>query len=974
MRAFLFGTLFAAIFAAMTVFLENHHNIVMTSTQIAIFPYLLLIILVVLLNPLCRLVRIARAFSAVEVMVIFMMGMVSAGISTFGLTSQIVPIAGSLFNEDWNNKQSEWNYYVVPYLNERYFVSEPGIQAEAVQYRQALKTLLDKKTAYEAARLVAEHARMVAALESESAKISRKEAAKSEKNKAALVLARQLYDDSFQKWQDLRRQQPALPDWQETLRRLPSEIEGEERLTDEDERRLMALEEKAFVKVAAFRRGLPRDESAFPGILPLVGDDLRAYFGRLRRLTGGMSTLRRMKEARQSAGKLPAHALIGPELASHYDDIFSRATKELSVLCNDAELTLLKERLDADERKITARRIELAASLKAISAEKSGAASQRVSELEDQSDDVLVEMKGLNNQYKHFRGKLELYNREMDCVRNIQTLLTGITALQKQLSSGELRGGELFARINALLPGFASIDVSLRRYFIGQIPWSCWIGPLSRWALLIGLTYIVLMSLNVLIFRQWAHNERLTYPLVELPKALIGEAGSSGLPAVFRNGFFWAGAAVSMSILGWNLFCATQLIPGLSPLNLANSFGPYVDKTQFEALRNIRVEVFFTVIGLSFLVPKNISFSLWFFYIIYMIQLQGMVWAGYGQDSTSFPSDWWYLTNFRNAQGQGGLIIFSGFILYKCRKYILCALFPSSVAELEEAERQELRLSSIAFLVCSFGLILLLWRSMGANLYYTILFYVIILVITVGLVRVVAEGGMLSFQAMANPIHYVRNFFGLDRSWTSASLFAPLMVYYSIIFLDIKTFIAPAFANALKLREDYHLKRFSFHVAVAAAIAVAALTAVAAALMMSYDRGADAMNGWFYTGLPRSALFDSIRSIIKDAPSATTGNIAWTIGGGVVMTALLFFRQFYFWMPHPIGLVMFVNPLMDVYWFSIFLGWICNVAITKYGNNESFQRAKGFFIGLIVGELILVMIAFFVTTALNTPVGITLNR
>ncbi|MCG2661081.1 MAG: hypothetical protein L6437_12660, partial [Kiritimatiellae bacterium] len=498
--------------------------------------------------------------------------------------------------------------------------------------------------------------------------------------------------------------------------------------------------------------------------------------------------------------------------------------------------------------------------------------------------------------------------------------------------------------------------------------------PLSRWALLIGLTYIVLMSLNVLIFRQWAHNERLIYPLVELPKALIGDVDSAGLPPIFCNGLFWGGAAISMSVLGWNLFCATQIIPGLSPLELGSRWLDYVDKTQFEALRNMRSDIFFTIIGLSFLVPKNISFSLWFFYIVYMVQLLFMVWGGYGLDDRSFPCDWWYLTNFRNAQGQGALIVFSSLVLYKCRKYILCALFPSSIAGLEEAERKELKLSSIAFLGCSLGLILILWLSMGANLYYTILFYVIILVITIGLVRVVAEGGLLSFQAMANPIHYVRNFFVLDRAWTSASLFAPLMVYYSIIFLDIKTFIAPAFANALKLREDYRLKRFSFHVAVASAIAIAGFVAVVTALMMCYDRGADAMHSWFYVGLPRNSMFEVIRSTIKDAPAATTGNITWTIGGGVVMAALLFFRQFYFWLPHPIGLLMFVNPLMNAYWFSIFLGWICNVAVTKYGNKETFQRAKGFFIGLIVGELILVVLAFIITMALGTNCGITLNR
>ncbi|MFA7158936.1 MAG: DUF6784 domain-containing protein, partial [Kiritimatiellia bacterium] len=112
----------------------------------------------------------------------------------------------------------------------------------------------------------------------------------------------------------------------------------------------------------------------------------------------------------------------------------------------------------------------------------------------------------------------------------------------------------------------------------------------------------------------------------------------------------------------------------------------------------------------------------------------------------------------------------------------------------------------------------------------------------------------------------------------------------------------------------------------------------------------------------------------KDAPSAATENISWTLGGGIAMAALLFFRQFFFWMPHPIGLIMFINPIMNSYWFSIFLGWIFNVAITKYGNKDSFHRAKGFFIGLIVGELIMVALSAVLSMTIEAGGGITLNR
>ena len=974
LRSFLLGALFSGVFAAVTIYADSRLNICMTSTQLPVLPYLLLIVMVVLLNPLFRLVRIVRAFSSVELMIVFTMGMVSASLSTFGLIPPLVSIAGGLFNSDWNSQQSEWNRYVVPYLNERYFVSSPGIQAEAVKYKRALDVALDKKAVYEAARLVASQGDMAAALASELGKSPGKDSSWIEKTRVSLTLARRLHEEALLKWRDVRRRNPGLPDWQEALRQLPSDIEKEERLADEAEKKLVALEGMAFERVAVFRRGLPRDERAFPGIWPLAGDDSRAYFGRLRRLTGGMGTLRRMKETRDSLRSLPADRKIGPELAGAYRDLFARSAKELMALCHDADLSLLKQRLDAEDKAFIEKRMDLTSQLKSVSGEKRGADRRRALELAGQSDRIIGEMEGFDRRYKRFKQELERYHLEMDCVGKIRALATGIDGLRDRLAGGNLRVGELAGAVTSLLPGFASMDVSLRRYFIGQIPWGCWVKPLSHWALLIGLTYIVLMSLNVLIFRQWAHNERLTYPLAELPRALMGEVDSAGLPPLFRNGLFWAGAAISGSVLGWNLFCSTQIVPGLAPLDLLNRWGAYVAVTSFAALGSVRSEIFFTMIGLSFLVPKNISFSLWFFYVVYMVQLLLMVWTGQGQNAGSFPWDWWYQSNFQNAQGQGALIVFSGCILYKCRKYILCAFFPSSVAELDESERNELKLSSLTFLGCSLGLILILWLSMGANLCYTVLFYAIILVVTIGLIRVVAEGGLLGFQAWANPIHLVRNFFGLDRSWTSASLFAPLMLYYSVIFLDIKTFIAPAMANALKLREDYGLKRWSFHVAVLSAILVAAVVAVVAALLIAYNSGADSMNGWFYSSWPRECTFNVIRSAVKDMPLATTENVSWTLGGGLAMAGLLFFRQIFFWMPHPFGLIMFVNPSMAAYWFPIFVGWICNVAVTKYGNKDSFLRARGFFIGLIVGELILIAMSFVVTMALGTQSGIDLNR
>jgi len=480
----------------------------------------------------------------------------------------------------------------------------------------------------------------------------------------------------------------------------------------------------------------------------------------------------------------------------------------------------------------------------------------------------------------------------------------------------------------------------------------------------------------VLIFRQWAHNEKLIYPLAELPEHLagMGTGGESGIPSLFKTGLFWTGFAVSAGFLGWNMLCHTEAIPGLKPIDLRNVWYTYVDNTIFEPVgsRN-RAEIFFTMIGLSFLIPKKISFSLWFFMIVYMVELLVLCWMGHGVAERSFPMEWFSEMNFRNGQGAGALIVFASVVLYKCRGYIFCCMRPGSISELDAAEQAELKGSSWAFLLGSAGIIVMLWQAMGANLFHTVFFYLVVLIITIGLVRCVTEGGILGFQAWSSPFHFLRNVTGMHRSWTAPPLFAPLMVYYTVLFLDIKTFIAPAMANALKIRNDLKMKRRDFHVAIFACILVSAVVAVAAELIMSYTQGADRMQSWFYEGLPKGTFY-RMSTTTQYPPEALPEIAAWIGVGALAMAALLYFRQFLFWLPHPIGMIMLVNPIMTAYWFSIFLGWVAKSLVTKYGTKDTYARVRCLFLGLIVGELTIVALSMILTIWLGTRIPIDLNR
>ena len=62
-----------------------------------------------------------------------------------------------------------------------------------------------------------------------------------------------------------------------------------------------------------------------------------------------------------------------------------------------------------------------------------------------------------------------------------------------------------------------------------RIPWSLWIVPLCAWGVFVGLMFSAFLCMAVLLRRQWVDNEKLAFPLVQLPLEMIrGESVGAG--------------------------------------------------------------------------------------------------------------------------------------------------------------------------------------------------------------------------------------------------------------------------------------------------------------------------------------------------------------------------------------------------------------------------------------------------------------
>ena len=78
------------------------------------------------------------------------------------------------------------------------------------------------------------------------------------------------------------------------------------------------------------------------------------------------------------------------------------------------------------------------------------------------------------------------------------------------------------------------------------VPWKAWLMALAAWQPFIWSLFLVMIAIMVVLRRQWIDNERLVYPLVQVPLAMtaMGERHERW-PPFFKNRGMWIGFALA---------------------------------------------------------------------------------------------------------------------------------------------------------------------------------------------------------------------------------------------------------------------------------------------------------------------------------------------------------------------------------------------------------------------------------------------
>jgi hypothetical protein len=177
--------------------------------------------------------------------------------------------------------------------------------------------------------------------------------------------------------------------------------------------------------------------------------------------------------------------------------------------------------------------------------------------------------------------------------------------------------------LDGLYNGYSSL-YTVEHLRVWAVPVLCWVGFMAAMLL-------VFLCLSAIVRKQWTEHERLTYPVVQLPLALIQDPGG-----LLRNRLLWIGFAVAgMLDLESGL---ARLYPSLPSASLIGyDVHPWFTELPWRDLGWTPISIYPFVIGLGFLLPVDLLLSCWLFHMVWKSQKVIASAMGYGP-VPSFPN------------------------------------------------------------------------------------------------------------------------------------------------------------------------------------------------------------------------------------------------------------------------------------------------------------------------------------------------
>lgn len=494
---------------------------------------------------------------------------------------------------------------------------------------------------------------------------------------------------------------------------------------------------------------------------------------------------------------------------------------------------------------------------------------------------------------------------------------------------------------------FISDEKIYKGYYLGNDSiWhleyiKAWMPVVLAWTLFISTLLFVMLCINAILRKQWTENERLSYPIIQLPLQITSEQAFQP-KGIFRNRLFWMGFILAGTIDTINSlnyyypFIPTVFTPGFGQSFL--DIGPFFTVKPWNAISWTPLSFYPFMIGVGMFMPLDFLFSCVFFYWFWKFERVTAVAMAYDQDPR-FP----YTEN----QAFGAYVAFCLYSVWISRGYLIQvvrrALGKSSVLD----DRHEPMSYRSALLGITGGVIALIGFAnyLGMTWWIGVLFFVMYFTLALAITRMRAELG--------TPVHDL-HFTGPEMIMTRVSgsrAFDPgNLTVFALFFWFNRAYRShpmPHQLESYKLAEQSNADYRKWTKALMVMGPLAVFITFWAILYLMYDYGAEGKSRMTFG----AEAYNQLNTWIKTPENAKVPEFMAVWIGFAQALLLQWLRIRLPWWPlHPLAFAVTSSWEINLVWGPLFLAWVFKSLILRYGGRGGFQRSLPFFVGLMLGQ------------------------
>jgi hypothetical protein len=474
-----------------------------------------------------------------------------------------------------------------------------------------------------------------------------------------------------------------------------------------------------------------------------------------------------------------------------------------------------------------------------------------------------------------------------------------------------------------------------------EIPYGAWAGPLLWWLSLIFAVYFACFCLVVILRRQWVEHERLAFAVTEVPRLLTQTEPGRVLPAICRTRAFWIGFAVPVAVILFN--CIGYFEPGFPQLDVHGG----LQVELFQGAPSMVLKIYFPIIGFVYLISTPISFSVWFFHLLILLESALTNWLGIVTLPASFVSGQIVTLGWQSSGAFFAMVLLS---LWMAREHLKAVVLGALGRREALDDRQEMisyRGAVIGGGLAVVYILIWLWRS-GMHPAVALLFTAGVFIVYTGMTRLVVQSGVHYITSPSSPQY-------LTLAITGTVAIGP----HSLVALalsyawcsDIQSIFMAATAHGARLNQLGGERR-RLGLAIGIAVVVGFTSCILFLLHLGYAYGAGNFHSWYFQPGAGAGgrVFDQVTHFMANPAPPDVEKLS-LFGLGAALYGLLAFCQyrFYWWPLHPVGLAMASLWNVRLIAASVFVAWLCKTLTLRVGGIALYRRLRPFFIGLILG-------------------------